>query len=86
MLNQPICPRCFGYIPNNTTPGKYIGAMSRIVDEEICSDCGTEEAVVSLISRDYWPISRYDHKYTADARFRWLERIYLEEKNEEKVL
>ena len=64
MLNQPVCPRCFGYIPNNTTPGKYMGAMSRIVDEEICSDCGTEEAVVALIAKDQWPISRYDHKYT----------------------
>jgi len=85
MLNQPVCPRCLGYIPNNTTPGKYMGAMSRIVNEEICSDCGTEEAVVALIAKDQWPISRYDHKYTSDARFRWLERIHLEEQDEEKV-
>lgn len=85
MLDKPICPRCLGYIPNNITPGKYMGAISRIVNEEICSDCGTEEAVVALIPRDQWPINRYDHKYTSDARFRWLERIYLEEENEKKI-
>ena len=85
MLNHPVCPRCLGYIPNNLIPGQYMGALSRILDEEICSDCGVEEAVVALIPIDQWPVSRYDHKYTSDARFRWLERIYLEEENEEKV-
>lgn len=85
MLIKPKCPRCLGYIPNNTTPGKYMGAISRIVNEEICSDCGLEEAVVSLIPRDQWPIVLYDHKYTTDARSRWHHRLQLEEKNEQEV-
>lgn len=82
MLNKPVCPRCLGYIPNNLTPGKYIGAISRIADEEICSDCGEEEAVVGLIPRSQWPIVYYDHKYTYDATQRWRHRLDIEAKNE----
>lgn len=82
MLNKIVCPRCLGYIPNNLTPGKYPGAISRIVNEEICSDCGTEEAVVALIARDQWPIVHYDHKYTYDAIQRWRHRLDIEAKNE----
>ena len=42
----PICPLCHGYIPNDKTPGAYPGAMSRVFENmEICSACGTAEAV-----------------------------------------
>lgn len=42
-----ICPRCNeNFIPSNENPGKYPGAISRADDKtEICSMCGTEEAV-----------------------------------------
>ena len=39
------CPRCGGKIPNNTEPGAYPGALSRVDNEtEVCSACGTLEA------------------------------------------
>ena len=42
----PICPRCFGFIPNNENPGAYMGAISRRDNKtEICSACGTNEAM-----------------------------------------
>ena len=45
----PICPLCHGYIPNDKTPGAYPGAMSRVFENmEICSACGTAEAVGPL--------------------------------------
>lgn len=42
-----ICPRCQdNWIPNNDRPGEYPGAVSRADERtEICSDCGTYEAV-----------------------------------------
>jgi ribosomal protein S27AE len=41
------CPRCSGFIPNNVTPGAYPGAISRLDNKtEICSDCGSEEAML----------------------------------------
>lgn len=44
--NDIICPRCKGFIPNNDAPGAYPGALSRLDNKtEICSDCGTEEAL-----------------------------------------
>ena len=43
---QFICPRCNGYIPNNVDIGAYCGALSRLDNTtEICSSCGTEEAM-----------------------------------------
>lgn len=43
----PICPLCRGWIPNNETPGAYSGAISRRDNKtEICSACGTVEALV----------------------------------------
>lgn len=47
ILKAEICPRCkINYIPNNETPGLYIGALSRVDNKtEICSACGTEEAL-----------------------------------------
>jgi hypothetical protein len=46
MKELPICPKCSGYIPNNNTPGAYSGAISRVDNKtEICSSCGTQEAL-----------------------------------------
>ena len=40
------CPNCGGFIPNNETPGAYMGAISRRDNKtEICSNCGTLEAM-----------------------------------------
>jgi hypothetical protein len=42
----PICPRCHGNIPNNDRPGEDPGALSRRDNKtEICSACGTAEAM-----------------------------------------
>jgi uncharacterized protein with PIN domain len=42
-----LCPRCEGFIPNNDTPGAYPGALSRLDNKtEICSECGTIEAML----------------------------------------
>lgn len=44
-INFPHCPKCGGFIPNNDTPGAYIGALSRVDNKtEICSACGEAEA------------------------------------------
>jgi hypothetical protein len=46
-----ICPKCAGYIPNNKTPGAYMGAISRRDNlTEICSACGTMEALEDFIN------------------------------------
>lgn len=48
----PICPRCQNYIPNNETPGAYMGALSRVDNKtEICSPCGEEEAWEDYFNR-----------------------------------
>jgi hypothetical protein len=45
----PLCPSCGGYIPNNETPGAYSGALSRKDNKtEICSACGTAEALADF--------------------------------------
>lgn len=42
-----VCPRCQGWIPNNEQPGAYPGAISRLDNTtEICSSCGSDEAVL----------------------------------------
>jgi hypothetical protein len=47
----PICPRCNGFIPNNETPGAYMGALSRRDNKtEICSSCGVDEALEDFMS------------------------------------
>lgn len=47
-----ICPRCEGWIPNNEKPGAYPGAISRLDNKtEICSQCGSEEAVLDWQNR-----------------------------------
>lgn len=43
------CPRCLGAIPTIMAVGMYPGALSRADNKtEICSDCGTEEAMLNL--------------------------------------
>lgn len=45
------CPRCSGYIPNNIDIGAYCGAISRLDNTtEICSDCGSEEAIENYLN------------------------------------
>lgn len=45
----PVCPSCDGFIPNNETPGAYMGAISRKDNTtEICSACGTAEALADF--------------------------------------
>lgn len=47
-----VCPRCYGWIPNNETPGQYPGAISRLDNmTEICSRCGSDEAVLEWQNR-----------------------------------
>jgi hypothetical protein len=74
-----VCPRCLGYIPNNTQPGAYPGAISRIDnDTEVCSDCGVEEAIVALIAIEEWPISVYDDPVATGAMRRYMERLMID--------
>jgi hypothetical protein len=52
MKELPICPKCSGYIPNNNTPGAYSGAISRRDNKtEICSACGTQEALEDFFAQ-----------------------------------
>lgn len=45
-MSAPTCPRCGHLIPNDDTPGAYPGALSRTDNKtEVCSDCGTREAL-----------------------------------------
>lgn len=61
------CPRCGGRVPNNETPGAYPGALSRTDNiTEVCSQCGTDEAMQqflddNLTPQSDWPLVRkYD--------------------------
>jgi hypothetical protein len=59
-MNIPkICPRCNdNFIPNNLQPAAYPGAISRADDKtEICSDCGTEEALTQYGTGACEPVS-----------------------------
>jgi len=50
-LNIP-CPICDGAIPNEEQEGEYPGATSRFDNKtEICSACGTAEALMEAILR-----------------------------------
>ena len=57
------CPRCWGWIPNNETPGAHMGALSRIDNKtEICSACGTAESLGRVAwgnpgLRDVWQVA-----------------------------
>lgn len=59
----PVCPRCSGWIPNNTNPGEYPGATSRTDNKtEICSRCGEVEAWEQMrgdvCPQDHWDAMR----------------------------
>lgn len=59
-MTHPICPRCLGYIPNNILPGEYPGALSRTDNAtEICSDCGSQEALEEHFGKGPLPQSRW---------------------------
>lgn len=45
------CPTCSGFIPNNENIGAYSGAISRRGFGEICSACGTREALEDYIAK-----------------------------------
>jgi hypothetical protein len=50
---KPICPRCGGKIPSEERAGEFPGALSRWDNRtEICSACGTDEAVSQLMFRE----------------------------------
>lgn len=62
-----ICPRCLGAVPNEKNKGKFMGALSRVADVEICSLCGEDEALAALLTagkvnglipQSEWPIDR----------------------------
>ena len=61
------CPRCGHLIPNDEQPGAYPGALSRADNKtEVCSDCGTHEAMEQFTSDDHtvtpiseWPVPEY---------------------------
>lgn len=59
-----ICPRCNdNWIPNNDSPGRYPGAVSRADNTtEICSDCGKDEAIQDwkhggCTPIEHWPVA-----------------------------
>lgn len=53
MSEAKRCPKCDGFIPNNETPGAYSGAISRRDNKtEICSACGTIEALEDFVKRE----------------------------------
>lgn len=55
-MSAAVCPRCGGSIPNNLQPGKYPGALSRVDNRtEICSSCGTDEAMWQFSERKPLP-------------------------------
>jgi hypothetical protein len=59
-----ICPRCLGDVPNTARRGEYPGALSRADNAtEICSDCGTHEALQDFFEggctpKAEWPIAQ----------------------------
>lgn len=62
MIENLVCPRCEGLVPNNASPGAYPGALSRTDNNtEICSRCGEMEALEEMmwgspLSQVYWLI------------------------------
>lgn len=68
MKNDYTCPRCMNLIPNNQTPGAYPGALSRIDNStEICSACGTSEALQQFFGNGATPISEWPVRQEATA-------------------
>ena len=61
----PRCPICFEYIPNNQTPGKYPGALARYDNQtEICSECGTTEAMLGFMATPEMLVTWQDSEQT----------------------
>ena len=61
VMKTTTCPRCLHQIPNDQNPGAYMGALSRKDDvTEVCSACGTEEAMIQFgggdLSNEEWPV------------------------------
>ena len=50
------CPKCGDHIPSNEHAGQYAGAISRRDNKtEICSACGTKEAVEDFLGMETCP-------------------------------
>lgn len=50
------CPKCGGFIPSDMHVGRYVGALSRWDNKtEVCSDCGSREAMLQQQGRDISP-------------------------------
>lgn len=59
-MTAPTCPRCGGFIPNDAMPGAYPGALSRTDNKtEVCSDCGTDEALEQFFGDGLMPQSKW---------------------------
>lgn len=63
------CPRCGEAVPSAEYRGQYPGALSRVADVEICSLCGEDEALASLLTAgtvnglvpvSEWPVPRIE--------------------------
>jgi hypothetical protein len=60
-----LCPRCLGELPVG-----YPGALSRVDNEtEICSACGTDEALTDYYDRFLAPIKSWPIKRTYELNF-----------------
>jgi hypothetical protein len=76
MKSAKPCPRCGGFIPSNARPGEYLGALSRVDNAtEVCSDCGTEEALVALFPIEKWPVFQWESDTTDAAHDRWMQAL-----------
>lgn len=63
-IKPPVCPRCGGFIPNDVTPGAYPGALSRTDNlTEVCSECGTIEALEQFFAGNLTPQSAWIHAH-----------------------
>jgi hypothetical protein len=60
-IRHMLCPRCQRqHIPNNITPGKYPGALSRTDNKtEVCRACGLEEAMLVFAFKELQPVSSW---------------------------
>jgi hypothetical protein len=64
-MSDNDCPRCGHKIPNDKTPGAYIGALSRFDNQTIvCSACGVDEAMGNgPVPTSEWPVVVDDNFY-----------------------
>ena len=60
LATDHICPRCGGAVPNAVYKGQYPGALSRTDNHtEICSDCGSLEALENFSGMPALPQSKW---------------------------